>query len=253
MPLPAPMRDPKTLRTLVLLDLESHPPSAAIDRVRVLVEPTPGRVLQWTLFERAQPAPEQVATLVARLTALMGDGHVGSPALGGRVAAWGVRDARLRAAERGPAELRLRQTRRARGRSGSCRWRSAASACRCRCACRSDEGRPVRVTTDRRGMTGGVIVQAAGPWRTSGEWWNDGSWAQVPESSQRMRPRAGIVTSGTSRSRTARCIASTSNATWASGSSRASWIERRKSRPQKARRSRRASMIKIWLHVSCCS
>ncbi len=28
-PLPAPMRDPKTLRTLVLLDLESHPPSIA--------------------------------------------------------------------------------------------------------------------------------------------------------------------------------------------------------------------------------
>ena len=29
--------------------------------------------------------------------------------------------------------------------------------------------------TDRRGVTSGAIVQAAGPWRTSGEWWNDGS------------------------------------------------------------------------------
>src|SRR5204863_2423195 len=28
--LPAPMRDPKVLRTLLLLDLESHPPSAAV-------------------------------------------------------------------------------------------------------------------------------------------------------------------------------------------------------------------------------
>src|SRR5690349_6323842 len=36
--LPAPMRDPKTLRTLILLDLESHPPDAPIDIVRVLVE-----------------------------------------------------------------------------------------------------------------------------------------------------------------------------------------------------------------------
>ncbi len=79
MQLPAPMRDPKTLRTLVLLDLESNPPSAAIDRVRVLVEPTPAKVLQWTLYERAQPSPEQVSTLLARLTALMGEGHVGSP------------------------------------------------------------------------------------------------------------------------------------------------------------------------------
>ncbi len=79
--LPAPMRDPKTLRTLVLLDLETHPPDAPIDIVRVYVDPTPARVLQWTLLDRAQPAPEQVSTLIARLTALMGEGHVGAPQL----------------------------------------------------------------------------------------------------------------------------------------------------------------------------
>ncbi len=44
LPLPAPMRDPRTLRTLVLLDLESHPAEAPIDRVQVRLEPTPGRV-----------------------------------------------------------------------------------------------------------------------------------------------------------------------------------------------------------------
>ena len=44
--LPAPLRDAKTLRTLALLDLESHPPAAAIDRVVVAVDPTPARVLQ---------------------------------------------------------------------------------------------------------------------------------------------------------------------------------------------------------------
>ena len=101
-PLPAPMRDPKTLRTLVLLDLESHPPSAAIDRVQVRLEPTPGRVLQWTLFERAQPAPEQVATLLARLTALMGDGHVGLPGARGLVASRCVCDGAVRPRRRGP-------------------------------------------------------------------------------------------------------------------------------------------------------
>jgi protein ImuB len=35
------------------------------------------------------------------------------------------------------------------------------------------EGRPIRVITDRQGFTSGAIVQAAGPWRTSGEWWNE--------------------------------------------------------------------------------
>jgi protein ImuB len=33
------------------------------------------------------------------------------------------------------------------------------------------EARPVRVTTDRRGFAGGTVLQAAGPWKTSGDWW----------------------------------------------------------------------------------
>jgi protein ImuB len=33
------------------------------------------------------------------------------------------------------------------------------------------DGRPVRVTTDRRGFNGGAVTHCAGPWRTSGEWW----------------------------------------------------------------------------------
>src|SRR5205823_5004433 len=78
--LPTPMRDVRTLRTLALLDLESHPPSAAIDRVTIVIDPTPGRVLQHTLFTRAQPTPEQVSTLLARLGALMGQDRLGAPA-----------------------------------------------------------------------------------------------------------------------------------------------------------------------------
>ena len=178
-PLPAPMRDPKTLRTLVLLDLESHPPTAPIDRVQVRLEPTPGRVLQWTLFDRAQPAPEQVATLMARLTALMGEGRAGSPAL---VDSWrpggfamepfapapaGVArpgDAARTAWDRSlavdapPAQTSLPLAFR--------RFRLPISV-----RVRVDDGRPTRLTTDRRGVTGGAIVQAAGPWRTSGAWW----------------------------------------------------------------------------------
>src|SRR4051812_23958892 len=69
--LPSPIRDARTLRTLLLLDLDSHPPPAAIDRVAILIDPTPGRIVQHTLFARAQPTPEQLSTLVARLNALI--------------------------------------------------------------------------------------------------------------------------------------------------------------------------------------
>ena len=65
--LPSPMRDVRALRTLALLDLESHPPAAAVDRVTIVVDPTPGRVVQHTLFARPQLTPEQLSTLLARL------------------------------------------------------------------------------------------------------------------------------------------------------------------------------------------
>jgi hypothetical protein len=29
------------------------------------------------------------------------------------------------------------------------------------------------VVTDRRGLTGGRVEVSAGPWRTSGQWWED--------------------------------------------------------------------------------
>ena len=144
--LPAPMRDPKTLRTLVLLDLESHPPDAPIDIVRVYIEPTPARVTQWQLFERAQPSPEQVTTLLARLTALMGRRTSdrrrwwirGSP---------GVRDAGLRMERReGPRTKAPKKDPRCRkGTKGSSALplrRSGATACRCPCECRCRTAAP---------------------------------------------------------------------------------------------------------------
>ena len=79
--LPAPMRDPRVLRTLVLLNLEGHPITAGIDRITVTADPAPGRIVQCSLLGRALPLPEQIAPLVARLGALMGEERVGAAAL----------------------------------------------------------------------------------------------------------------------------------------------------------------------------
>ncbi|MEZ5293551.1 MAG: hypothetical protein R2745_20880 [Vicinamibacterales bacterium] len=171
--LPAPMRDPKTLRTLILLDLESHPPSAAIDRVTVHVEPTPGRVVQWSLIERAQPSPEQVSTLIARLSALMGESHVGSPAL---VDSWRPGAFAMRPFGPGtPGPEKPSPEPRAPGPGfpgPGCsvafrRFRLPVPA-----RVTVQDGRPVRLLPDRRGLSGGAIVECAGPWRTSGHWWD---------------------------------------------------------------------------------
>ena len=180
--LPAPMRDPKTLRTLILLDLESHPPDAPIDIVRVCIEPTPAKVLQWTLLERAQPAVEQVTTLTARLTALMGAGHVGSPQL---VDTWKpgsftMSDFRSQIADQLPKVDRAIENQSTNPQStidqqsDICNLKSALRRFRFPIPARVvvNEGRPVRVQIDRQGFASGAIAQSAGPWRTSGEWWN---------------------------------------------------------------------------------
>jgi protein ImuB len=180
LPLPAPMRDVKTLRTLVLLDLETHPPDAPIDTVRVFIEPTPGRVLQWTLLERAQPAPEQVSTLVARLSALMGDTHVGSPVL---VDSWkpgafamAPFQVSASAADGRYGETAPKLAPEGRASEGGPEVPSALRRFRFPVPARVhvQEGRPIRIVTDRNGFSSGAVVQAAGPWRTSGEWWQDG-------------------------------------------------------------------------------
>src|SRR6185503_15834040 len=79
--LPTPIRDARTLRTLALLVLESHPPAGPIDRVVVAVDPTPARIVQFSLITRPLPSPEQISTLMARLQALMGETRCGSPSL----------------------------------------------------------------------------------------------------------------------------------------------------------------------------
>jgi hypothetical protein len=66
---------------LVLLDLESHPPHAGVDPATVVIDPVPARIQQFSLLERKRPDSVKVTTLVARLTALAGEGRCGAPAL----------------------------------------------------------------------------------------------------------------------------------------------------------------------------
>ena len=185
--LPSPIRDVRTLRTLALLDLESHPPPAAIDRVTVVIDPTPGRVLQHRLFTRAHPTPEQLSTLLARLGALMGQDRIGAPA---RVDSYGPGAFEMRpfATDHEHDEhddhRRDRKARRefyvqdsAVSASSAVDVVSALRRCRQPVPARVavDAGRPVRVTTDRRSVAGGAVLQSAGPWRTSGHWWEGGA------------------------------------------------------------------------------
>ena len=89
--LPAPMRDPKVLRTLLLLDLESHPAPAGIDAVTVAIDPTPGRIVQESLLTRALPAPEHRLDARRAPPGAHGRGQVRVAGDGGLVSAGSLR------------------------------------------------------------------------------------------------------------------------------------------------------------------
>ena len=170
--LPVAMRDARVLRTLLLLDLESHPPGAAIDIVTIEIDPAPGRVLQYSLLERALPSAETIATLTARLAALVGESRCGMPAL-----LDSYRPDAFVLERFAPAEIPVHAGRAHAGSVSLAPPGSRTPLCLRRfrppVAVRVvvTRGRPVQVAIDRRGMPGGDVVQAAGPWRSSGEWW----------------------------------------------------------------------------------
>jgi len=171
--LPTPIRDARTLRTLALLDLESHPPAGPIDRVVVAVDPTPARIVQFSLITRPLPSPEQISTLMARLQALMGEPRCGSPVL---VDSWkpGAFEMQPFVPREGAATIDGPPKGGPHGSPSPLavalrRFRHPVPA-----RVRVEDGRPARVTIDRRGFSGGGVSNCAGPWRTSGDWWREG-------------------------------------------------------------------------------
>jgi protein ImuB len=203
--LPVAIRDARTLRALALLDLESSPPPAAIDRVTVAVDPTAGRIVQFSLLTRPLPSPEQISTLMARLHALMGETRCGSPAT---VDSWEpgafamkpfmpVDSSAIRA-RHDPQRHRDTENRT----SSSVIHNLRVSVPRCVVDANDvspivalrrfryplpirvhvKEGQPSRVSMMQRGLSGGAVESCAGPWRTSGGWW--------AEAGRRREPRA---------------------------------------------------------------
>src|SRR5687767_4746722 len=77
--LPAPTRDTKTLLHLVRLDLEARPPGAPVTGFAFTAQPDRPRAAQLTLLGPVELAPDQLATALARLFALLGPGRVGAP------------------------------------------------------------------------------------------------------------------------------------------------------------------------------
>jgi len=180
--LPVAMRDSKVLLKLVRLSLQGDPPKSPIKKIVMAADTAPPRVAQSGLFVPRGPDPEKLELTIARLAKLVGESNVGVAELldthrseNFRMTRWaGGQDslrARIRNREKSaalPAEEELQKARNVA--SGFRVMRPAVAA-----SVEVGEERPVRVSFS--GMQGEVVA-ASGPWRSSGEWWQEDGWDQ---------------------------------------------------------------------------
>jgi protein ImuB len=157
----APSGDARTWRTLVLLDLEAHPPRDAIARITLRAVPTPARAAQFSLLDPALPSPERLAETLARLHAWTASGRSGSPRLVDthRPGAFAVQSFAPGPLPRGRPEAA-----RAAPRVALRAFRPPRLA-----HVLTKAGAPSFVAA--AGVRGAVTA-AAGPWRVSGDWWD---------------------------------------------------------------------------------
>jgi protein ImuB len=182
--LPVPLLDSKIFLKLLQLDLNANPPGAPVSKVRLRIEPAKPRPAQNGLFMPASPEPEKLELTLARISAVVGAGRSGSPVLldTHRREAFEIRHFT-------PSQTRSWSDERlahpvGRG-SPSLQNHTAATVTALRIfrppiAVRvsHSKGQPSHVMSRKRGHISGEILWGAGPWRTSGDWWEQEAWVR---------------------------------------------------------------------------
>jgi protein ImuB len=159
----APSAEPRTWRTLLLLDLEAHPPRDAIQGITVRADPVPFRSVQFSLLDPAQPSPERLAETMARLHEWTTMTRAGAVSLldTHRPGAFVMGTFAPRPPQPKPFSHIPRVALRA--------FRPPLKA-----EVVVQEGAPVFVTAP---SVNGKVQDRAGPWRASGDWW-DVAWSR---------------------------------------------------------------------------
>jgi len=170
--LPVPSLDSKAFLKLLQLNLAEHPPVAPVVHVWIGMNPVKPQAAQNGLFIPVSPEPVKLELTLARIQAIVGAGRVGSPEL---------LDTHRPDAFRMQPLLTQRH-------GGTEKNNSRDSLCLCasvsklafryfrppRCARVSlTSGQPGFVAAE--GILGKVI-DFAGPWRSSGDWWTSEPW-----------------------------------------------------------------------------
>jgi protein ImuB len=179
--LAAPTRDARAMLTLVMLALEGAPPEAAVETIRIEITPRAPRPAQADMFLPPAPAPDKLATALARLAAMCGPEHVGALVPENSHRPDAMRTAPFDPPAPGPEDSR----------------QNGAASARCVAKLVIRTLRPaveVEVMCSRGGPEfvrgqniAARVVSAAGPWRRDGEWWKTSSDCASPTASAAPR------------------------------------------------------------------
>jgi protein ImuB len=174
--LPVPMRNAKTLLKLLRLQLQGDPPSAPIQKIYMTADAAGARVTQNGLFVPSGPDPEKLEVTIARLAKLVGEGNLGCAELVDSHRPESFRMTRFvvvneQNKRRGKRELKVKENSDAGATITALRVLRPPQAVRVEL----QNEQPGKVYL--RGMRGEVVA-ASGPWRSSGDWWQEDAWQQ---------------------------------------------------------------------------
>ena len=160
--LPVPMRDPQAFLKLLQLELNARPPVAPILKIRLALNPVPPRPQQDGLFLPSAPQPEKLEITLARLTNLLGGENVGTPELIDTHRPDSFRMKRFAALVTKVATPPIRETPVLR------RFRPALHT-----QVLLQDSRPAHISSMH---VQSKVLDASGPWRSSGDWWLPEPW-----------------------------------------------------------------------------
>ena len=158
--LPIPMRDSKALLKLQQMDLEAHPPDAPTAALALSLKPVNPRTVQNSIFLPVTPAPDKLELTLARIRGIVGENNVGVPELLNTHHPHPFRLANRQPQLTDPPPITIQHAFRY--------FRPPLAA-----TVELQNDRPARITAP--GIHGKVL-NASGPWRTSGDWWTPAPW-----------------------------------------------------------------------------
>ena len=169
--LPAPSLDGKSFLKLLRLDLAGHPPAAPIERIKLGMNPVKPQAAQGGLFVLAAPEPVKLELTLARIQAIVGEGRAGCPELLDTHRPDAFRLQKPGDRHHCPKAPLLRRVDSAVCPPHLIRMYRPPRMARVTLA----SGQPSFLAAEGIRVR---ILERAGPWRTSGDWWTTDPWSR---------------------------------------------------------------------------